>query len=124
MMKARIFFMAVILMLTSCFSTRNWQSTDTEQSFNGSFEEFSGMGLLKEIKLNDQTIELDYSLKKIKGELTFQVESKRKGVILNKKVVRDINESFSYNTVGDDILYIKLIAELAEGEYNIDYHLK
>ncbi|MCM5663815.1 DUF4932 domain-containing protein [Galbibacter mesophilus] len=112
-MKIQLKYFLLILIMTSCSTTRNWQSEQNDNTLYATFEEFNGKENIKIKEDSSQIAYLSYFTNTTSGNISLEVNRDNFKFYPNKT----IHLKTDLNTP----LYVKITGEAAKGEFKLEY---
>jgi hypothetical protein len=112
-MKIQLKYILLILTITSCSTTKNWQSEQDENSFSASYDEFSGKEKVEIKKDSDKIAYLSYITSNNEGNLNLTINRDYFNYVPDKieHLKFDLNEPLIINIKG----------EIAKGKFQLEY---
>lgn len=112
-MKKQLKYILLILTITSCSVTKNWQSNQKENSFSASYDEFNGIEKIELKEKKNELVYLSYLLKNTNGKLSIKVNRDNFSYTPNKII--------HFKTSLNEPLIIQLKGEKAKGKFHLEY---
>jgi hypothetical protein len=112
-LKTHLKYILLILIITSCRTTKNWHSDQTDKSYTASYDEFNGKKKIELKRNSNQIAYLSYLTINNKGNLNLDVNRKDFHYIPNKieHLKFDLNNPLIIQIKGDD----------AKGKFYLEY---